>query len=67
MLVELADVVHLANHQRTHGGGSLAVLWVFLGVVSTGAWLIFSELPFRSTLAVLVPVWAAVVGLSIWL
>jgi hypothetical protein len=66
MLELVTDVGTLANHQRTHGSsGNLAILWVFLGVLGTAGWLIFSELSWTRTLLVTVLGWVAVVGLTI--
>jgi hypothetical protein len=61
----LTESALFASHQRLHGGGgNLAVLWVFLGVLASAGWLIFSELPFRTTVAVTAVGWVAVTGLS---
>jgi hypothetical protein len=65
MFAVLTESALLANHQRIHGGGgNLAVLWVFLGVLASAGWLIFSELPFRTTVAITAAGWLAVAGLS---
>ena len=67
MLSPLTDSALFANHQRVHGGGgNLAVLWAFFGVIASAGWLIFSELPFRTTVAITVVGWIAVAALSIW-
>lgn len=68
MLELVTDVGMLANHQRAPGsGGNLAVLWIFLGVLGTAGWLIFSELPWARTMLVTVLGWTAVVGLTVLL
>jgi hypothetical protein len=67
MLSLLTDHAVLATHQRHHGGGgNLAVLWVFLGVLASAGWLIFSELPFRKTMVITVIGWIAIIALSVW-
>jgi hypothetical protein len=57
----------IAYHDSAHGGGSgnLAVLFVFLGVLATAAWLIFSEMRWRNTLLITAAGWVVVVGLSL--
>ena len=56
----------LAYHGTTHGGGSggMAVLFVFLGVLATAGWLIFSELRWRNTLLITTAGWVVVLTLS---
>jgi hypothetical protein len=67
MLTLMTESALLANHQRLHGGGgNLAVLWVFLGVLASAGWLIFSELPFRTTVAITGVGWIAVAALTFW-
>lgn len=55
-----------AYHGTTHtsGSGSMTVLFVFLGVLATAGWLIFSELRWRHTVLVTVAGWVAVLALS---
>lgn len=57
----------LAYHGTTHtsGSGSVAVLFVFLGILATAGWLIFSELRWRHTILVTVAGWIAVFALSV--
>jgi len=60
----VADSVWLAYHQGGHGGSdSLMGLWVFLGIVATVAWLIFSEMAWRQTLMMTALGWVGVAGL----
>jgi hypothetical protein len=64
-LVRRAGDAWLAYH-GSHAGGDgsdLAVLFVFLGIVGTAAWLVFSELRWVHTITVAVAGWAA--GLSV--
>lgn len=55
----------VANHGTTarHDGGNLLVLFVFLGILATAGWLIFSELRWAQTVAITVGGWAA--GLTV--
>jgi len=46
------------------GSGNLTVLFVFLGVLATAGWLIFSELRWRNTLLVTAAGWVIVLALS---
>lgn len=64
-VVLLAMSTFLAYHGSHAGddGGNLAVLFVFLGVVATAGWLIFSELRWVHTVSVAVAGWTA--GLSL--
>jgi hypothetical protein len=61
----LTTPTFLAYHGTHAGGdgGNLSVLFIFLGVVGTAAWLIFSELRWVHTVTVAVAGWAA--GLSV--
>jgi len=65
-VVASAPSTILAYH-GTHGGGggNLSVLFVFLGVIATAVWLIFSELQWRHTVAVTVAGWAAGLSLAV--
>jgi hypothetical protein len=64
MLHLLADAAVLAYHDGGHGGSdSLVGLWVFLGIVGTVAWLIFSEMAWRKTLMMTGLGWVGVAGL----
>lgn len=51
----------LAYHGTQAGGdgGNIAVLFVFLGVVGTAVWVIFSELRWVHTVTIAVAGWAA--------
>lgn len=63
-IVSLLPSIFVAYHDRSGGGTSGAVvLFVFLGVVATAGWLIFSELRWRTTVAVTVAGWAALITL----
>lgn len=55
----------LAYHDSRAGsdGGNLMVLVVFLGVIATAVWLIFSELRWMHTVGLAVAGWVA--GLSL--
>ncbi len=54
----------LAYHDRAgDGGGNIIMLVVFLGVLATAAWLIFSELRWVHTVGVAVAGWVA--GLAV--
>jgi hypothetical protein len=61
MPVAILTTSFLAYHGTHAGGdgGNVAVLFVFLGVVATTAWLIFSELRWVHTVTVAVAGWAA--------
>ena len=56
----------IAYHDSAHGGGSgnLTLLFVFVGVIATAGWLIFSEMKWRNTLLVSAAGWVVVLGLS---
>jgi len=56
----------VANHGTTVGNddGNLIVLFVFLGVLASAGWLIFSELRWAHTVAITVGGWAA--GLTVF-
>jgi hypothetical protein len=62
--LSLATASVFAYHPTHAGseGGNLVVLFVFLGVVATAAWLMFSELKWVQTVSVAVGGWVA--GLS---
>ena len=63
----LTSALFLAYHDGGHGGsGGLGMLLVFLGVVGTGAWLIFSTLKWRNTVLVTLAGWALIAGI-LWL
>ncbi|MEX2533756.1 MAG: hypothetical protein WD360_07295 [Nitriliruptoraceae bacterium] len=55
----------IANHgiHAPSGGGNFAVLFVFLGVLATAGWLIFSELRWAQTVTITVAGWVA--GLAV--
>ncbi len=54
----------LAYHQGTAGGGNMLVLILFLGILATAGWLIFSELDWNKTLAVTGAGWAAILTVA---
>jgi hypothetical protein len=50
----------IAYHDTTQGGGGgLAGLLVFLGVVATAGWVMFSTLSWRNTMVVAGAAWSA--------
>jgi type IV secretory pathway VirB2 component (pilin) len=53
----LATSAWLAYHGTQTGGGNLAILFVFIGVIATVGWLIFSKLSWRNTVIVTVAGW----------
>ncbi len=55
----------IAYHGSQCGDSSLALLFVFLGVLATAGWLIFSELEWRHTVMVTVGGWAAGLVLTV--
>jgi hypothetical protein len=63
----LALTALLANHTPATRSGDTnpAVGVVFGGIVATAAWLLFSKLQWRYTVAVTVAGWAAIAGLLI--
>lgn len=65
-LTPLLTSALIAYHDGAHSGGSgnLTVLFVFLGVIATAGWLIFSEMKWRNTLLVSAAGWVVVIGLS---
>ncbi len=58
-IADVATRVLLAYHDSQGGNSSLVLLFVFLGVVATAGWLIFSELEWRHTVMVTVGGWVA--------
>jgi hypothetical protein len=63
----LATITIIANHTAATGGnpGNPMVGWVFGGIVATAAWLLFSQLRWRNTVAVTIVGWVA--GLALLL
>ena len=61
----LATTSLLAFHdgQGAGEGGGIAILLVFVGVLATTGWLIFSELRWRHTVSVTAAAWVAGIGL----
>ena len=53
-----------AYHQGSAGGGNMLVLILFIGILATAGWLIFSELDWNKTLAVTGAGWAAILTVS---
>lgn len=53
----------LAYH-GTQGGSNLPMLFVFLGVLATAGWLIFSQLQWRNTVLIAVAGWVVLLGLT---
>jgi hypothetical protein len=56
-------VVQFAYHGGQGGGSGLALLAVFVGLIATAGWLIFSELEWRNTVLITLAGWA--VGLAL--
>lgn len=54
----------LIAYHGTQGGGNLPMLFVFLGVLATAGWLIFSTLEWRYTVMTIVAGWAVLLGLT---
>lgn len=57
-----------AYHNTGHGGGessNLTLLFAVLGIFATAAWLIFSELSWRNTVAAAVAAWILGIGFVI--
>ena len=46
------------------GGGNMIMLVVFLGVIASAAWLIFSELRWVHTVALTIVGWVAILSVS---
>lgn len=59
----LATLDLLAYHRRGDDGGGIAVLLVFIGVLATAGWLIFSELRWSHTVSTTIAAWVAGIGL----
>jgi hypothetical protein len=64
-LFALAAFSVLATHTPSTGGGpgNPMVGWVFGGLVATAAWLLFSQLRWRNTVAITVAGWTVGLGL----
>ena len=59
------DALFAFHDGATRGGsGNLAILFVFVGVLGTAGWLIFSEMKWRNTLLVTAAGWVVILGLS---
>ena len=54
----------LLAYHGTQGGGNLPMLFVFLGVLATAGWLIFSTLEWRYTVMTSIAGWAVLLGLT---
>ena len=54
----------LLGYHGTQGGGNLPMLFVFLGVLATAGWLIFSTLEWRYTVMATVAGWTVLLGLT---
>jgi hypothetical protein len=65
----LAAITILANHTPATGGSEAnpMVGWVFGGLVATAVWLLFSQLRWRSTVAVTAVGWVVGLGLLLGL
>jgi len=59
-----STIISIAYHGGQGGGSGLALLAVFVGIVATAGWLIFSELEWRHTVAITVAGWAVGLGLT---
>lgn len=59
-----ASSVLLAYHGGQGGDSGLALLVVFVGIVATAGWLIFSELEWRTTVLITVAGWVLGLGLT---
>ncbi len=56
--------VLLAYHDGQSGGSGLPLLVVFVGILATAGWLIFSELEWRNTVLITVAGWVVGLGLT---
>ena len=56
--------VELLAYHGTQGGNNLPMLFVFLGVLATAGWVIFSTLEWRYTVMTTVAGWAVLLGLT---
>ena len=55
----LVETAVLAYHDTQAAGGNLAILFVFIGVLATVGWVMFSRLEWRNTVMVAVAGWVA--------
>jgi hypothetical protein len=62
-IAPLATSALIAYHDSQGGTSGLALLFVFVGLLATAGWLIFSELEWRHTVLITVAGW--VVGLAL--
>jgi hypothetical protein len=56
--------IDLLAYHGTQGGSNLPMLFVFLGVLATAGWVIFSTLEWRYTVMTTVAGWAVLLGLT---
>jgi hypothetical protein len=64
LLSTQASFAQLAYHGTAGGGGNLPMLVVFLGIIGTAVWLIFSRLAWSFTVMTTVAGWAVLLGLT---